>query len=890
MDVNTFKENPYNSKNSISCIVFSKDRPIQLDACLKSFLRNCSSNERIHLKVIYKCSNERFENQYKSLISEYRNVKFIKETYFKNDVLEQLRSSDFVAFIVDDTIFIDKFSFDDIINALENHNDAIGFSLRLGINIVYSYPLDKYQKLPDFEQLNQYILKFHWLNAEADFGYPLELSSSIYRTKDILNLIENLRFVNPNTFESELNNQKTFFAKTHPFLLCFRKSVAFSIPANLVQTAWRNRSSEKEDYSTGKLLQLFEDGFRIDIEDLQGFIPYACHQEVEYRFQKVNSYNSPLVSIIIPCYNLAPYLPEAVESIVWQTFADWECIIVNDGSTDNTSQVAKEIISKYPDKRIYLLEKENEGPAEARNVGIKHSRGKFILPLDADDLIHPSFLEKTIDVLLNNPNVDIVYTDLKEFGERNNIVRAGDWTPSRLPFQNHLNYCSLYRREVWESVGGYDAKQKKPTYEDWDFWIGCAEKGFNGQRIPEPLFLYRIRKVSRHTQATQRDIVSKAIIILNHPKLYSEDHLIWAKAVIRGEGWVKNIPNVKGIIPPIIPKEFLPYLRDSQLKANFGFESVNIPEVSVIVPTFNRPNMLSNAIQSILNQTFQNFEVIIVNDAGEDVASVVGSFNDERLRYVSHSRNKGLAATRNTGIRNAKGKYIAYLDDDDVFLPNHLETIVNFFEKDKRFKVAYTDALRLHQSKVNNNYVTIKQDVPYSQDFNSIEILFGNYIPVLCIMHYKEILDEIGMFDETLTTHEDWDLWIRISRKYSFYHIRQVTCEFSWREDGSTMTSSIRKDFYRTKGIIYLKNKPLFQEEIEQAIYSGNLELAERIATRMMDIFIPQSHTEPLIDLGVIRSLQSRNGEAIQIFQKVLELDPGNEIARENLKILLQKV
>lgn len=869
------------SHKIITCLIFSKDRPIQLDACLNSFLRNCSSNEKINLEVIYKCSNERFESQYKSLISEYYNIKFIKETYFKNDVLEQIRSSDFVAFVVDDTIFVDKFSFDDVINALENHNDTIGFSLRLGINIVYSYPLDKYQKLPDFEQLSQDIIKFHWLNAEADFGYPLELSSSIYRTKDILNLIGNLSFVNPNTFESELNNKKTIFAKTKPFLLCFKKSVAFSIPANLVQTAWRNRSSEKEDYSTEKLLQLFENGYRIDIEDLQGFIPYACHQEVEYKFQKVNSSDSPLVSVIVPCYNLAPYLPEAIESIVWQTFTDWECVIVNDGSTDDTSQVAKEIISKHPDKKIYYLEKANGGPAEARNYGIKNSKGKFILPLDADDLIHQSFLEKTVNILLLNPNIHIVYTDLQEFGERKNLVIAEDWNPLKIRFQNHLNYCSLYRREVWESVGGYDPNKRNVGYEDWDFWISSAEKGFNAKRIPEPLFFYRIRRRSRFIEENQRDLQNKALIVLNHPNLYTKSHIIWADAVLRNEEWVKLISNVRNLIPPNIPETVIPKSRTISLKS---------PLVSVIVPTFNRPMMLKNAIQSILNQTFQDFEVIVVNDAGEDVRSVVENLNDKRIRYVSHSWNKGLAATRNTGLRNSKGKYIAYLDDDDVFLPNHLETLVRFLDSNPEFEIAYTDAFRLHQSMVNGNYVTVREDIPYSQDFDSVEILFGNYIPVLCILHHKTILDEIGLFDETLTTHEDWDLWIRMSRKYRFYHIKKVTCGFSWREDGTTMSSSIRKDFYRTMGVIYLKNKPLFQEEIERAIFSGNLELAEKIATRMMDIFVPQSHPEPLIDLGVIRSLQSKNDEAVQIFRKVIELHPNSEIAAENLKILLSKV
>ena len=90
-------------------------------------------------------------------------------------------------------------------------------------------------------------------------------------------------------------------------------------------------------------------------------------------------------------------------------------------------------------------------------------------------------------------------------------------------------------------------------------------------------------------------------------------------------------------------------------------------------------------------------------------------------------------------------------------------------------------------------------------DFNHDNILVGNFIPVLCVMHRKSCLDEAGLFDETLTTHEDWDLWIRLSRKYRFGHIRKTTCEFSWRTDGTSMTSSKQKDFLRTLEIIYAK-------------------------------------------------------------------------------------
>ena len=235
------------------------------------------------------------------------------------------------------------------------------------------------------------------------------------------------------------------------------------------------------------------------------------------------------------------------------------------------------------------------------------------------------------------------------------------------------------------------------------------------------------------------------------------------------------------------------------------------PMVSVIVPTHNRPEMLAAAIRSILDQTYPNVDIVIVNDAGEGVEDVVASLNrDGRITYVCHDRNRGLAAARNTGIRIARGKYIAYLDDDDLYYPDHLETLVTHLEMCGG-KVAYTDACRAIQRMTDRGYVTINRETPDSRDFNRDQFLVSNYVPVLCFMHEKACLEETGHFDETLTSHEDWDLWIRMSRKFDFAHIKKVTCEFSWRTDGTTMTSGIRSDYLRTMEIIYDKYRHITQ-------------------------------------------------------------------------------
>ncbi len=106
------------------------------------------------------------------------------------------------------------------------------------------------------------------------------------------------------------------------------------------------------------------------------------------------------------------------------------------------------------------------------------------------------------------------------------------------------------------------------------------------------------------------------------------------------------------------------------------------PTVSVIIPTYNRANLVSRAIKSVLNQTYQDFEIIVVDDCSEDnTEEIVKSFNDSRIRYIKHKKNKGGSAARNTGIKRARGKYIAFLDDDDEWLPSKLEKQIMLFEK-----------------------------------------------------------------------------------------------------------------------------------------------------------------------------------------------------------------
>ena len=276
------------------------------------------------------------------------------------------------------------------------------------------------------------------------------------------------------------------------------------------------------------------------------------------------------------------------------------------------------------------------------------------------------------------------------------------------------------------------------------------------------------------------------------------------------------------------------------------------PLVSVIVPTKDRPEMLLIAVQSLLAQTLKNIEIIVVNDGGIDVHNVLNKCNNSgNIVYLNYEQNQERSAARNAGIRAAQGKYICYLDDDDNYYPNHIETLVKFLENSE-YKIAYTDAVMAQQEKQNGQYITVHLSQPYSSDFDNDKILVNNFIPILCVMHEKSCLDQIGLFDETLTTHEDWDVWIRLSRHFQFAHIPQATCEFTRREDGTTTTSKNRADFIRTREIIYDKywqyaeNNPEILAAQQSVFKSEAKELATSLAQTQEKLAQAQLEQEKL--------------------------------------------
>ncbi|WP_289663007.1 glycosyltransferase family 2 protein [Flavobacterium panacagri] len=253
-----------------------------------------------------------------------------------------------------------------------------------------------------------------------------------------------------------------------------------------------------------------------------------------------------LISIIVPCFNRANYLSESLQSVIDQTYTNWECIIVNDGSQDETEEIAKKWCDL--DSRFLYYSKENGGASSARNFGISKSSGIYILPLDSDDIIEVSYLEKALNVFELDETIKLVYCRASYFG-----AKQGEWILSPYSFpeiliDNMIFISSLFKKQDFIEAGQYN-ETLKSGLEDWDLWIRLLSPNGKVHKIPEILFYYR-----KHTEVSLSDaykdkekhnLVLNMIFDLNREiyNNYFGNPILAARSAIMLQKKIRNIEN-----------------------------------------------------------------------------------------------------------------------------------------------------------------------------------------------------------------------------------------------------------------------------------------------------------------------------------------------------------
>ena len=221
----------------------------------------------------------------------------------------------------------------------------------------------------------------------------------------------------------------------------------------------------------------------------------------------------PLVSVIVPIYNAAPFLKDTLDSIIASTYRPIEIVMVDDGSQDNSLSIAQDYCANYPECRV--IAQTNQGVSVARNNAIRHAKGMYILPVDADDKIADTFIQKAVDVIDNNDDIRVVGCRCWMFGAINKEWKLPEFSHALLARKNMIPATALYRKADWERCGGYC--EEEIYREDWDFWLSMMELGGTFYKLDEILFYYRISTVSRRMLAKGRKKLIVDAINSRHP-------------------------------------------------------------------------------------------------------------------------------------------------------------------------------------------------------------------------------------------------------------------------------------------------------------------------------------------------------------------------------------
>lgn len=232
---------------------------------------------------------------------------------------------------------------------------------------------------------------------------------------------------------------------------------------------------------------------------------------------------APRVSVIVPVLDAGDDLERALASVAAQRRDDVEVVCVDDGSTDPRTLAILEAAARRPGVQVHRTE--NRGPSAARNLAIERARGAYVLPLDADDWLAPDYLAKTVPILDAEPAVGVVHTWIGLVGGHTGVWRTGPLALPELLVRCTVHVTSLYRRGLWEDVGGYDPAFVE-TAEDWDFWLRAVERGWTGRAVPEVLAYYQRSPRSRERKARAPGASGRVMrrIVQKHRGLY-ERHL-----------------------------------------------------------------------------------------------------------------------------------------------------------------------------------------------------------------------------------------------------------------------------------------------------------------------------------------------------------------------------
>lgn len=645
------------------------------------------------------------------------------------------------------------------------------------------------------------------------------------------------------------------------------------------------------------------------------------------------------LSIIIPCYNHGDFLEAAITSTNYEQFPFVEIIIVNDGSTDENTIA---VLSSINDERIRIIHQKNSGVGAARNAGIKVANGEFILVLDADNEIKPDYYIQAITCFSNYPKVAVFYSNFIQFGDvvENKKVELPPFSIDRLFTSNFIDACAVFRKSLWEEIGGYDEEMPVMGYEDWDFWLRTAALEKEFFHSEDALYHYRVAETSMLTNANSAENRKKlvAYILQKYAAIYNQrypavilqfiDFLAnadqQAHVLQLTQQHVKNIEaNTKelenqnskaltsilnlqqrinrieaskpyklykfinhfrnrfksnsfdkssnsffkkllftfgkrgrALIRKILSKIFKhlylwteekkvyiiesgsegidqglfadPYQRWLQLNLPTEkkiiaykkeiWEFKKQPLFSIVMPVYNpEPAHLKAAINSILNQVYENWELCLADDCSTnpEIKVLIDEYCEKhaRIKAVFRTENGHISAASNSGLAIASGDYIVLMDQDDLITLDALYQNAKIINEHEIVDLIYSDEDKIDENGV-HSYPHFKPD--WSPD----SLLSRNYLGHLTVFK-TEIMKKIGGWREGFEGSQDYDLVLRFTEQTeAIFHIPLVL--YHWRIHAASAAGG-----EEAKPYAYIAAKKALIEALNRRNEPGNVDFLD---------------------------------------------------------------
>lgn len=517
------------------------------------------------------------------------------------------------------------------------------------------------------------------------------------------------------------------------------------------------------------------------------------------------------VTVAVMSYNNAAYLGQTIDSILAQTGVSFEVVVFDDCSKDDSLAV----LQRYSDEPRLRFEvnPENLGMTGNYNKCVAAGSGRYVVVLGSDDILYPGHLSSLVAAMDAHPNAALGYTQCYWIDEQGKQLQYADHPGHRresysggrdevidlLSYDNYITpSAAMLRRSALPLVtleeGGIHRHDMLAG--DWELWIRLARAAPDFVFVRQPSVGYRIhggqisktfygsdRPLREHTEILEMNLADAA----TRKRMVAAAQPIWELYQRRVEAFPEDVR------APLQAR--IDAIRRALLEGEAYSEDEYL--FSIILTTYNRPDLLKDALDSVSEQTLRDFEVILINDNGEPVEHLLAAY-DVPITYIRQGRNRGLSAARNAGLKLARGRYVVYLDDDDMYLPHHLEVLAEAFEQHPG-RVIYTGVEYVNERLEHGQRIELGRSRPFVHEvFDRDRLFVQNYIPVNTWAHPRAMLAEVGEFDTGLAAFEDWDMLLRLATRYAFVHVPTITTEVHTREPGAGgdhMLGRERKNF-----------------------------------------------------------------------------------------------